>query len=139
MSKMGGGLRGGMRQQDMTRSLDENLGASDFKNARKQTRFGRQFKSISEMAVYLFIGVALFFCAVRFTVQTWFPHKIHSVLAPILGKHATTVEETITGQPANDTESTDAAAKKETEQPAPPTPPKKKKHSRRRHAPVDKG
>ena len=138
MSKMGGGLRGGMRQQDMTRSLDDNLGASDFKNARKPTRFGRQFKSISEAAVYLFIGVALFFCAIRFTVQTWFPHKIHSVLAPILGKHATTVEETITGQPATETESTDEAPKKATVQPAPQAP-KKKKHGRRHHAPAKSG
>lgn len=136
---MGGGLRGGMRQQDMTRSLDDNLGASDFKNARKPTRFGRQFKSLSELAVYLFIGVALFFCAVRFTVQTWFPHKIHSVLAPILGKHATTVEETITGQPATNTDSTDADEKKEVEPPPPPPPTKKKKHGKRHHAPASQG
>lgn len=133
MSKMGGGLKGGIRQQDMTRSLDENLGASDFAKARKSTPFGRHFKSLSEMAVYLFIGVALFFCAVRFTVQTWFPHRIHSVLAPILGKHAATVEQTITGEPAAEEESTTAEPKKEAEEQAPPPQGKKKKHGKRHH------
>jgi hypothetical protein len=68
----------------------------------------KHVKSLSEHAIYIFIGIALFFCAIRFTVQTWFPHKIHTVLAPILGKNANVVEQTLTGNPSEELEDPDA-------------------------------
>lgn len=105
---MGGGLKSGIKQADMTRRLDDNLSANNFNSSRKPTRFRKHVKSMSEHAIYIFIGVALFFCAVRFTVQTWFPHKIHTVLAPILGKNANVVEQTLTGSPADELEDPDA-------------------------------
>lgn len=108
MSKMGGGLKSGIKQADMTRRLDDNLSANNFNSSRKPTRFRKHVKSMSEHAIYIFIGVALFFCAVRFTVQTWFPHKIHTVLAPILGKNANVIEQTLTGSPADELEDPDA-------------------------------
>jgi hypothetical protein len=108
MSKMGGGLKSGIKQQDMTRRLDDNLSSNDFNSSRKPTRLRKHVKSASEHLVYIFIGVALFFCAIRFTVQTWFPHKIHTVLAPILGKNANVVEQTLTGAPAAELEDPDA-------------------------------
>jgi hypothetical protein len=111
MSKLGGGLKSGIKQQDMTRRLDDNLGASDFERARKPTRLRKHVKSLTEHLVYVFIGLALFFCAVRFTVQTWFPDKIHRVLAPILGKNAAVVEQTLTGEPAEELEDPDKPAK----------------------------
>ena len=108
MSKMGGGLKSGIKQQDMTRRLDDNLSSNDFNSSRKPTRLRKHVKSMSEHLIYIFIGVALFFCAIRFTVQTWFPHKIHTVLAPILGKNASVVEQTLTGSPADELEDPDA-------------------------------
>jgi hypothetical protein len=108
MSKMGGGLKSGIKQQDMTRRLDDNLSSNDFNSSRKPTRLRKHVKSVSEHLIYIFIGVALFFCAIRFTVQTWFPHKIHTVLAPILGKNANVVEQTLTGNPAEELEDPDA-------------------------------
>jgi hypothetical protein len=108
MSKMGGGLKSGIKQQDMTRRLDDNLSANDFNSSRRPTRLRKHVKSLSEHAIYIFIGIALFFCAIRFTVQTWFPHKIHTVLAPILGKNANVVEQTLTGNPSEELEDPDA-------------------------------
>ncbi len=108
MSKMGGGLKSGIKQQDMTRRLDDNLSSSDFSHTRKPTKLRKHVKSLSEHLVYIFIGVALFFCAIRFTIQTWFPNKIHTVLAPILGKHAAAVEQTLTGTPPAELEDPDA-------------------------------
>lgn len=115
MSKMGGGLKSGIKQQDMTRRLDDNLSSNDFNSSRKPTRLRKHVKSFSEHAIYIFIGVALFFCAIRFTVQTWFPHKIHTVLAPILGKNANVVEQTLTGAPAEELEDPDAPTDEEKE------------------------
>jgi hypothetical protein len=108
MSKMGGGLKSGIKQQDMTRRLDDNLSSNDFNSSRRPTRLRKHVKSLSEHAIYIFIGIALFFCAIRFTVQTWFPHKIHTVLAPILGKNANVVEQTLTGNPSDELEDPDA-------------------------------
>ncbi len=105
---MGGGLKSGIKQQDMTRRLDDNLSSNDFERTRKPTRLRKHVKSFSEHLVYIFIGVALFFCAIRFTIQTWFPHKIHTVLAPILGKNAAVVEQTLTGTPSTELEDPDA-------------------------------
>lgn len=145
MSKMGGGLKSGIKQQDMTRRLDDNLSSSDFDRSRKSTKLRKHVKSLSEQLVYIFIGVALFFCAIRFTIQTWFPHKIHSVLAPILGKNAAAVEQTLTGTPpAEQLEDPDAVspedqkAADEAAAKAKAEADKKKKqkrhgHSRRRH------
>ena len=96
---MGGGFKSGIKQQDMTRRLDDNLSSSDFDRSRRSTKLRKHVKSLSEQLVYIFIGVALFFCAIRFTIQTWFPHRIHTVLAPILGKNAAAVEQTLTGTP----------------------------------------
>lgn len=118
MSKMGGGLKSGIKQQDMTRRLDENLSSNDFNSSRKPTRFRKHVKSVSEHMVYLFIGIALFFCAIRFTVQTWFPHKIHTVLAPILGKNASVVEQTLTGSPSTELEDPDAPTDEDKEEAA---------------------
>jgi hypothetical protein len=111
MSKLGGGLKSGIKQQDMTRRLDDNLSSSNFERARKPTKLRKHVKSLTEHLVYVFIGLALFFCAVRFTVQTWFPDKIHKVLAPILGKNAAVVEQTLTGEPATELEDPDKPAK----------------------------
>jgi hypothetical protein len=111
MSKLGGGLKSGIKQQDMTRRLDDNLSSSNFERARKPTKLRKHVKSLTEHLVYVFIGLALFFCAVRFTVQTWFPDKIHKVLAPILGKNAAVVEQTLTGEPATELEDPDKPTK----------------------------
>ncbi|HEY9713618.1 MAG TPA: hypothetical protein V6C72_09115 [Chroococcales cyanobacterium] len=110
MSKMGGGLKGGIKQADMTRRLDENLSAGDFERARGSSRLRRQFRSLSEQLFYIFIGIALLFCAARFTLTTWFPGKVHDVLHPILGRNSAAIEETLTGSSTPDDEDMDEEA-----------------------------
>lgn len=136
MTKLGGGLKGGMKQQDMTRRLDDNLSAGDFERARRPTRFRKHVKSLSEKAFYVFIGMALLFCAVRFTLQTFFPGKIHGVLAPILGKNTAIVEQTLTGHSADDDKKEAAEDDTEDKKPIDKTPPpsqKNKHHNRHSH------
>jgi len=134
MSKLGGGLKSGIKQQDMTRRLDDNLSSSDFDRSRKPTKLRKHVKSLTEHLVYVFIGLALFFCAVRFTVQTWFPDKIHKVLAPILGKNAAMVEQTLTGEPAAELEDPDKPAKPATtDKPKPTDKAAKSGHKKHHH------
>ncbi|HEY9676523.1 MAG TPA: hypothetical protein V6C76_00875 [Drouetiella sp.] len=115
MTKMGGGLKSGIKQQDLTRRLDDSISSKNFDSSRKPTRFRKHVKSMSEHAVYLFIGLSLFFCAIRFTLQTWFPTKVHTVLAPILGKNSGPVERVLTGQQTEELEDPDAPTDEEKE------------------------
>lgn len=147
MSKMGGGLKSGIKQADLTRRLDDNLSAGDFERARKPTRLRKHIRSLSEHIFYVFIGAALFFCAIRFTLQTYFPGRIHKVLVPILGKQAAAVEQTLTGQSKDednvdedeDNDKTKATATKTpakgaTKSTAPQDKKKKKSKSSKKHA-----
>jgi hypothetical protein len=115
MSKMGGGLKSGIKQQDATRRLDDNLSSSDFERTRKPTRLRRHVRSLGEHLFYLLVGATLFFCAVRFTLQTYFPGKVHRILAPILGKNSAVVEQTLTGSSTQqgDDNKTDKPEKKD--------------------------
>lgn len=106
MTKLGGGLKSGIKQQDLTRRLDDNLSSSDFDKSRRPNRLTRHLKSLSERMFYAIIFVALFFCAIRFTLQTFFAHKTHAVLAPILGKNTAVVEQILTGSTEDDTKDT---------------------------------
>ncbi len=97
ISKLGG-LKSGIRQQDLTRRLDDNLSSSDFEKARQSTKLRRHVRSLSEQLFYLLIGATLFFCAIRFTLQAYFPGRAHRILAPLLGKNGMLVEKTLTGE-----------------------------------------
>jgi hypothetical protein len=100
MTKMGG-LKSGIKQGESTRRLDESISSSDFETSRKKPlRLARHLKSIGEQLFYVLIGVTLLFCAFRFALQTWFPGKVHQLLAPILGKNSDIIEQSLTGTPA---------------------------------------
>jgi hypothetical protein len=119
-----GGLKSGIKQEDATRRLDDNLSTSDFERTRQPTRFRRNVRSLSTQIATLVISVTLFFCAVRFTLVTYFPGKIHRILAPILGKQSAIVEETLTGSSSTDEEETEKP--EVVEKPAPKVKPKVK-------------
>jgi hypothetical protein len=120
------GLRGGIRQGDATRRLDEAMSASDFAKTRtKPGRLSRHIRSIGEQIFYVLIGLTLFFCAVRFTLSTYFPGKVHQVLAPILGKNSSVIEQSLTGvappETEDQTEAKDKDAKPEEPEAVQPT------------------
>lgn len=127
-----GGLKSGIKQEDATKRLDDNLSTSDFERTRQPTRFRRNVRSLFGQIATLVISVALFFVAVRFTLVTYFPGKVHRILAPILGKQSAIVEETLTGTPATDEEETKQPAVVEKPAPKPKPKVKSKKSSRRR-------
>ena len=129
-----GGLKSGIKQEDATRRLDDNLSTSDFGRSRQPTRFRRNIRSLFGQVTTVLISVALFFVAVRFTLVTYFPGKVHRILAPILGKQSAIVEETLTGAPATTDEEDDADKPEVVEKPVakPKTKVKAKRSSRKR-------
>jgi len=141
MTKLGGGLKSGIRQQDLTRRLDDNLSSSNFERARRGTRFRKHIKSGLEQLFYALIIAALLFCAVRFAVQTFFSTKIHAVLAPILGKNSAVVEQALTGKSEDglkdaddsDLDDSDKAAEKPPPPPKKPAPKHNTKHRQHKH------
>jgi hypothetical protein len=127
MTKLGG-LKTGVKQAENTRRLEDSISSSDFERTRKKgLRFTRHIRSIGEQFLYVLIGVVLFFCSVRFTLQTWFPGKVHQLLAPILGKNTGVVEQTLTGKttPMKDEDEEDSEPVRK-EEVKPPPPPKTK-------------
>jgi hypothetical protein len=60
-------------------------------------------------------------------LQTWFPGKVHQLLAPILGKNTGVVEQTLTGKttPMKDEDEEDSEPVRK-EEVKPPPPPKTK-------------
>jgi hypothetical protein len=138
MTKLSGGLRGGMKPQDMTRRLDDNLSSASFEHARKTGAWPKRLKSISEKLFFIFIGLAVVFCLMRLTLQNVFPGKLHGVLEPLLGKNSAMVEQALTGTSEEDKKETDIPPaedvdKEQEKPPQPPAKPKKKHRSHKKH------
>ena len=110
MTKMGG-LKSGIKQAESTRRLDDSISSSDFETSRKKpVGLARHIRSLGEHLFYVLIGVTLFFCAIRYTLQNYFPGRVHQLLAPILGKNSSdVVEQTLTGTPTAPTSDEDAS------------------------------
>lgn len=74
-SKMGG-IKTGVRQADSTSRIDadEALEAAIAKGKRP-LRF-RHVRSLYVQLIYIFIGLSLFFCAIRYILDTVFPGRL---------------------------------------------------------------
>ncbi len=139
MTKLSGGLRAGIKQQDMTRRLDDNLSSSDFAQSRRSTLLRKYLKGWSEKLCWAFVICALLFGVVRFTLNTFFLGKVHAVLAPILGNYTAPVERVLTGSSQEDKKDDDVDnddAKKIEDKPPPlqAKPKHNKKHGHKKHA-----
>ena len=84
MTSIGGGLKSGMRgQADMTRSLDDRVSATIMRSSKSSLRFKR-VHSFWMHALFVLLGLALFFCAVHFVVDMVWPGQIRRTIEPIL-------------------------------------------------------
>ncbi len=77
-----GGLRGGLRQADITRRLDELITVARFKKAKRQTTIGTGIRWLSINIFYLFVGIGLFFCAAKYAVEAFFPGEAQRIVKP---------------------------------------------------------
>lgn len=81
-SKMGA-IKSGVRHADMTRHIDSEDVEDIVRKGRKPLRF-RQVRSLWVQILYIVVGVALFFCAVRFVLEKMLPphmqRTVHSFI-----------------------------------------------------------
>ncbi len=77
-----GGLRGGLRQADITRRLDELITVARFKKSKRQTTIGTGIRWFSINVFYLFVGIGLFFCAAKYAVEAFFPGQAQRIVMP---------------------------------------------------------
>ncbi len=84
-NKMGGTvLKTGARQADMTRRIDEEFMAAQVRSKRKALRFRKSIRTLGQTIFYGFIAGTLFFCAVRFALESVFPGSIKRVVVPLV-------------------------------------------------------
>lgn len=77
-----GGLRGGLRQADITRRLDELITVARFKKSKRQTTIGTGIRWLSINIFYMFVGIGLFFCAAKYAVEAFFPGQAERIVKP---------------------------------------------------------
>lgn len=78
-----GGLRGGLRQADITRRLDELITVARFKKSKRQTTLGTGIRWLSINIFYMFVGIALFFCAAKYAIEAFFPGQAQRIVMPL--------------------------------------------------------
>jgi hypothetical protein len=82
LNKMGG-IKSGIRHADMTRRLGDSQSALIYRSRKRSLRFRKSIRTFTQTIFYGFIVGALFFCAIRFTLQTLFPGRVNRLVAPI--------------------------------------------------------
>ncbi|PWU00681.1 MAG: hypothetical protein C5B53_03715 [Candidatus Melainabacteria bacterium] len=82
LNKMGG-IKSGVRHADTTKRMSDQQSAQT-RSKRRALRFRRGIRTLSQTVFYGFVAGALFFCAVRVTLQALFPGKVNHLVAPIL-------------------------------------------------------
>ena len=81
LNKMGG-IKSGGRHGDSTRRMADNQSTQN-RNRKRALRFRKGIRTLSQTVFYGFVAGALFFCAVRVTLQAFFPGKVNRLVAPI--------------------------------------------------------
>jgi hypothetical protein len=68
-SKMAGGMRSGIRPADVTRRLDDLMTVARFKHSKRTTTLDSNMRWVSLNFVSVALGIALFFCAVKISLD----------------------------------------------------------------------
>jgi len=82
LNKMGG-IKSGVRHGDMTRRMSDTKDAQFYRGRKRSLRFRKSIRTLSQTIFYGFVAGALFFCAVRVTLQALFPGRVNRLVAPI--------------------------------------------------------
>ncbi|MBK7746716.1 MAG: hypothetical protein IPP97_22140 [Candidatus Obscuribacter sp.] len=82
-TKMGGGMRAGIRPADVTRRLEDLMTAARFKRSKRQVNLDQSVHFFSLKAFSIVTGIALLFCAVKLSIDGGFINKNQQMVAPI--------------------------------------------------------
>lgn len=83
ISKMGGGMRAGIRPADVTRRLEDLMTAARFRKSKREVNLDQSVRFFSLKAFSIVTGVALLFCAVKLSIDGGFISKDQKMVAPL--------------------------------------------------------
>ncbi|CAN5389467.1 hypothetical protein BH11CYA1_BH11CYA1_22180 [soil metagenome] len=82
-SKMGSGMRSGIRPADVTRRLDDLMTVARFKHSKRTTTLDSNMRWVSLNFVSVALGIALFFCAVKISLDGGLVKKSDKAITPL--------------------------------------------------------
>ncbi len=82
-SKMAGGMRSGIRPADVTRRLDDLMTVARFKHSKRTTTLDSNMRWVSLNFVSVALGIALFFCAVKISLDGGLVKKSDKAITPL--------------------------------------------------------
>ncbi len=81
--KMGGGMRSGIRPADITRRLDDLMTVARFRRSKRTTTVDKNMRWLSLNVVSVVLGIALFFCAVKISLDGGLVKRKDSMISPL--------------------------------------------------------
>lgn len=82
---MGGGMRSGIRPADITRRLDDLMTVARFRRSKRTITVERNARWLSLNVVSVVLGVCLFFCAVKISLDGGLVKRKDSLISPLAG------------------------------------------------------
>ena len=81
-SKMGGGMRAGIRPADVTRRLDDLMTVAKFRHSKRTTDLDKGVRLLSLNAVSIAMGILLFFCAIKVSLDGGLVKAEDKIISP---------------------------------------------------------
>jgi hypothetical protein len=81
--KSGGGMRSGIRPADVTRRLDDLMTVARFRRSKRSTNMDRTMRWFSLNAMSITVGICLFFCAVKLSLDGGLISRKDRIIAPL--------------------------------------------------------
>jgi hypothetical protein len=80
--KVGSGMRSGIRPADVTRRLDDLMTVARFRRSKRSTNIDRTMRWFSLNAMSIVVGVCLFFCAIKLSLDGGLISKHDRMIQP---------------------------------------------------------
>ena len=81
--KVGSGMRSGIRPADVTRRLDDLMTVARFRRSKRSTSVDRTMRWFSLNAMSITVGICLFFCAVKLSLDGGLISRSDRMLQPL--------------------------------------------------------
>jgi hypothetical protein len=81
--RVGSGMRSGIRPADVTRRLDDLMTVARFRRSKRSTSVDRTMRWFSLNAMSITVGICLFFCAVKLSLDGGLISRKDRIIAPI--------------------------------------------------------
>jgi len=81
--KVGSGMRSGIRPADVTRRLDDLMTVARFRRSKRSTNVDRTMRWFSLNAMSITVGICLFFCAIKLSLDGGLISRKDRIIAPL--------------------------------------------------------